>query len=131
MRHLKLWLPVILWAALILSSSNDNFSSDQSGEWLEWIFGSGVPDFANYLCRKATHLVVYGILGALAWRADRRLTIALGVCLLVASIDEWRQSEAAARSGSAWDVLLDLTGAVMAIFIVVPWLRSRLSSKKN
>ncbi|HYI09113.1 MAG TPA: VanZ family protein [Thermoanaerobaculia bacterium] len=131
MRLLKLWLPVILWAAVILSSSNDAFSSDHSGEWLEILFGPGVPDFANYLFRKATHLVVYGILGALAWRADRRRFVALALCLLVASADEWRQSETAARSGSAWDVLLDLIGASIAVFIVIPWIRARLAARRT
>jgi VanZ family protein len=95
------------------------------------IFGPGVPDFANYLFRKATHLVVYGILGALAWRAGRGRFVALALCLLVASADEWRQSESAARSGSVWDVLLDLAGAAIAVFIAVPWLRAWFAARRT
>lgn len=131
MRQLKLWLPAVVWAGVILSSSNDAFSSEHSEEWLEMVFGPGVPAWANYLFRKATHLVVYGILAVLLWRADRRHAVVLGLCLLVASVDEWRQSNAAARSGSVWDVLLDLTGAALAVFIAVPALRARLSSRRT
>ena len=115
MRVLKLWLPVILWAGLILSSANDEFSASQTGGWLQRLFGE-VPYAVHVAIRKGAHLFVYAVLASLSWRADRRLFVALGVPLLVACIDEWMQSTTLTRTGSPWDVLLDFVGASMAVF---------------
>lgn len=115
MRVLKAWLPVIVWAAVILSSANDEFSARQTGGWLQRMFGE-VPYPLHVAIRKLAHLVGYGILGALAWRAERRWFVALGVALLVACTDEWLQSTTLTRTGSPWDVLLDAVGASMAVF---------------
>jgi VanZ family protein len=111
MRFLKTWLPVIVWAAVILSASNDAFSSSHSQGWLATLLGRNVPHVVNVAVRKLGHLVAYGILGALAWRADRRVLVALGITLLVAATDEWQQSMTVSRTGTPWDVLLDLGGA--------------------
>jgi VanZ family protein len=122
-RILKLWLPVILWAGLILSFANDEFSAAQTGGWLHQAFGE-VPYVLHVAIRKAGHLFGYGVLGALSWRADRRWPIALGVPLFVACIDEWMQSTALTRSGTPWDVLLDFVGAAIAVFAL-----NRLTAK--
>jgi VanZ family protein len=118
MRLAKLWLPVLIWAAIILSASNDSFSSDESREWLETIFRREFPEAVNFAVRKAGHVFFYGVLGALAFRADRRVQGALGIVLLVASIDEYRQSLSLARSGTGWDVLLDLCSALLVILLI-------------
>jgi VanZ family protein len=119
MRAAKLWLPVILWAALILSSSNDRFSSQHSEGWLERLFGQSVPHAVNVVFRKlAGHALFYGILGALAWRADRRIPINLGVVLLVATADEVHQTFTRQRSGAVHDVAIDLCAAALAIWIL-------------
>lgn len=116
MRLVKLWLPVVLWSALILSASNDSFSASESRGWLHELFGREMPYAVNYTMRKAGHILFYGILGALAYRADKRIPVALGVVLIVASTDEFRQALTASRSGTPWDVLLDLCGAAVAIY---------------
>jgi VanZ family protein len=118
MRRTWLWLPVILWAAMILSASNDSFSATQSAGWLERIFGHAMPHALNVAVRKCGHLLVYGILGALAWRAERRVAIAMVVVAMVAIADEYSQGLTRTRSGSPWDVLLDLTGAAIAVWVV-------------
>ena len=128
MSVLKRWLPVVAWSAVILLTSNDRFSAAHTGELLRVIFGIPVPEAINTAMRKLAHLTGYGILGALAWRAarvdfKRSLIAAFAVVLLVASIDEWHQSMVASRGGSGWDVLLDLIGASIAI-----WLFRRISS---
>lgn len=115
MRFLKYWLPVIVWAGVILSASNDRFSSANSQSWLERLLGRDVPEIANIAVRKAGHLAAYGLLGALAARADRRMVVALGIAFVVAVIDETNQAMTITRSGSPWDVLLDLFGAGLAI----------------
>jgi len=122
MRRTWLWLPVILWAAVILSASNDGFSASESAGWLERLFGHSMPHWLNVAIRKTGHVVVYGILAALAWRAERRVAIAMAVAALVAIADEYSQGLTATRTGSPWDVVLDLLGAAIA----VAWLR-RLS----
>lgn len=112
---LKLWLPVIVWAALILSASNDTFSSNHSQSWLATVLGHNVSHGLNVAVRKLGHLVAYGILGALAFRADRRILVAVAVALVIASIDEWQQSLTLQRTGTPWDVMLDLCGAWLGI----------------
>lgn len=116
-RALKLWLPVVVWAGLILSAANDTFSAGNTAGLLERIFGQA-PYVLHVLIRKASHVVVYAILGALAWRADRRWAVVMGIALAVASTDEWMQSRAVDRSGTPWDVLLDLTGAAIGVLAI-------------
>jgi len=116
MRVLRSWLPVVLWAAVILSASNDHFSSHETASWLSPFFGEGLY-ILNVAIRKLAHVVVYAILGALAWRAERRLLIAMVVGALVAITDEAKQSTTLLRSGSPWDVLLDLCGAWLGTLV--------------
>lgn len=113
MRLVRLWLPVILWAAVILSASNDSFSVSHSGGWIRRIFGRDLPYPVHVAIRKTAHLLEYAILGALAWRADRRITIAVGIAALVAITDETHQSFTVSRTGSPWDVGLDVIGATI------------------
>lgn len=115
MRLLKLWLPVILWTVVILWASDDQFSSGHSRGWLSWLIGHEVAYGLNIAIRKLGHIVAYGILGALARRADRRVFVALVIALLVASTDEWRQSQTLTRTGTPWDVLLDVAGSWLGI----------------
>lgn len=126
MRALKLWLPVVVWAGLILSAANDTFSAGNTEGILERIFGE-VPYVVHVVIRKASHVVVYAILAALAWRADRRWTVAMGIALVVAGTDEWMQSRAVSRTGTPWDVALDLIGA----FIGVRWLCHRFGTAQQ
>jgi len=123
-RALKLWLPVVVWAGLIISAANDTFSAGNTAGLLERIFGE-VPYVLHVLIRKGSHVVVYAILGALTWRADRRWTVVIGIALVVAGTDEWMQSRAANRTGTSWDVLLDLIGAALAVWLVSSRAKSR------
>lgn len=122
------WGAVALWTAVILLSSNDSFASTETGGVLVRLLGSllSAETLAaiNFLLRKAAHVVAYGILGVLSWRAAEGLTIALMIVLAVAAFDEWHQSTTALRTGSPWDVLLDLCGAAIAIGVARRW-RSR------
>jgi VanZ family protein len=127
LRVVKLWLPLILWAAIILSAANDEFSNDHTRSWLERIFGD-VPQIVNVVFRKSGHIVAYAILGLLAWRAQRTLRGALLIVLAVSIADETLQSTTLTREGSPYDVLLDTCGALLAL-TVVPAVRARLSSR--
>jgi VanZ family protein len=122
-RALKLWLPVVLWAGLILSSANDHFSAAESGGLLTSLFGE-VPYVLHVILRKLSHVVAYGVLGALVWRADRRWVVMFIVALVVASADEWMQSRTVNRTGSPWDVALDVVAS-----LGVRWLSHRFGTK--
>jgi len=123
MSVLKRWLPVVAWSAVILMTSNDQFSAAHTGGWLRELFPS-LPDSINIALRKLMHLTGYGILGALAWRAaridfQRAVPVLIAVVLLVACTDEWHQSLYASRGASPWDVLLDVVGAAIAIGLMI------------
>ena len=128
-RFLKAWLPVVLWAALILSAANDEFSEAKTRGWLAQLLGSA-PKIVNTIARKSGHVVAYGILALLGWRARRSVFLALFIAVAVAITDETLQSTTLTRGGSAWDVVLDTCGAALAL-ICVPAVRARLSSRRH
>lgn len=85
----------------------------------------------THYTRKTIHFVFYG---ALAWTTMRGASAAgsllfpsivfgAGWALSHAIFDEWRQSFLRGRSGSIWDVALDLLG--IATFLGLAWLNRR------
>ena len=129
LRVLQLWLPVVFWAAIILSAANDEFSNAKTQGWLARFFGD-LPPVVNHALRKGGHIAAYGILGLLAWRAHRTLLVPLLIAFGVAAADETMQSLTITREGSPFDVLLDTCGALLAL-ICVPAVRARLSSRER
>ena len=115
MRILKPWIPVILWSGLILFASSDVFSSESTGNTIRTLFGIEVPYWLHVTLRKLAHLVSYGILATLAWRADRRWAVVLLIVLSVATADELLQSRSARRTGSVVDIGIDLLGGTIAL----------------
>jgi VanZ family protein len=89
--------------------------------------GPAQADLAVKGVRKLIHFLFYGALAlvlsraALNSRASRLEAViyALATCLALAVFDEYRQSMAVARTGSPWDVGLDMTGAVA--FLCIPF----------
>lgn len=122
MRFLKRWFPVVLWAAVILLAANDRLSASSTGGVLDRLFGFKVPYAVNIAVRKAAHLTEYAILAALAWRADPRRKVVLGIALAVAITDETLQGlTTIARSGSPADVAVDMLGAWIAYRVLQSW----------
>jgi VanZ family protein len=120
MRLLSLWLPVLLWAALIFHLS-------------------GVPQLRiteawwDLIARKIAHMVVYGILAVLLTRAvsgtstwpwRRVAVVSFLVAIAYAASDEYHQTFVAGRAGSIRDVLIDAVGAWLALAYV-----SRLNAR--
>lgn len=130
MRWLRIWGPVVVWAALIFSFSTGAFTSDNTSRFivpvLHWIFPHWTPetlDAAHHLIRKSGHFTEYFIFSLLVLRAFRyghkgmRLGWALGaigVAAVYAALDEFHQSFVPGRTAAFADVLLDTAGSIAA-----------------
>jgi VanZ family protein len=104
------WIPAIVWAGLIFA-----FSAQPN---LRFVPDDGL----DFLIRKAGHMVVFGILALLIWRAvatttalRRPLAWALVLVVLYAITDELHQSIVAGREASAGDVGIDAAGALVVL----------------
>lgn len=79
----------------------------------------------NFVFRKSVHIVAYGALALSAYRVAwgqgatprRSACAAYSWAVPHAVLDEFSQSRVATRSGSPWDVLLDIAG--MTAFVLL------------
>lgn len=127
MRVLKLWLPVALWAGLILYASSDSLSSTSTEGWFERTFGFPLGFWPHVFVRKAGHIFEFGVLGILAFRASGTVGRAVAVAFLVAVADESRQALTVTRTGSPFDVIIDTAGAFLVTLL---WQRLRQRSSE-
>jgi VanZ like family len=104
-RAVSLWLPVVIWAAVIFT-----FSSIPS-------LGTGLGVWDTIL-RKGAHMTEYAILGLLLLRALGRELPALAVGIGYAILDEVHQHFVRGRHASPVDVLIDTVGLAIGIFLV-------------
>jgi VanZ family protein len=104
-RALSLWLPVIVWAAVIFL-----FSSIPS-------LGTGLGVWDTIL-RKGAHMTEYAILGLLLLRAVGRELPAFALGIAYAITDEIHQHFVRGRHASPIDVLIDTAGVAIGIFLV-------------
>jgi VanZ family protein len=138
---LKYWLPVVLWAAVILYlGSSDAFSSESTQSTIREVVGAAPAQNLrriDFTVRKFAHLVEYSILTVLAFRAVRKernafslrwAAKALGVTAAVASTDELLQSFLPFRSAELRDVALDCLAGVLTLILI--WVASRRSSER-
>ena len=110
--RLNLWLPVVLWAALIFT-----FSSIPS-------LGTGLGTW-DLVLRKLGHAVEFAVLGALLYRALRREPLAILLGSAYAVTDEIHQAFVSGRQGSPVDWLIDTVGVVAGVLICSRLLGSR------
>lgn len=127
----RYWLPPLAWMALIGGFSSDVGSADHTAGIFAWIANLLLPwatpaqiALLHGLVRKLAHVAEYAILAALWFRAlhgGRGLASApsaLGALLISiawAIADEFHQSLVPSRTGSPLDILVDATGATLAI----------------
>jgi VanZ family protein len=104
-RALSVWLPVVVWAAVIFTFSSIPGLSTGLGTW-------------DLLLRKAAHMTEYAILGALLLRALGRELPASLVGVAYAATDEIHQHFVEGRHASALDVALDAVGVAVGIFLL-------------
>lgn len=131
------WLPVVVWAALIIQATGRTFDAPHtSGVLAAFLVGLGLHlsaktlGFVNLAIRKTAHLTEYAILTVLSFRAIREgrrgftaswALIALVITVCVASSDEFLQSFTPTRTSSPWDVALDTCGGTIAILLLWFW----------
>ena len=141
---LKAWIAAILWLIVIAIESTAMLSSNNTGRilypLLRYLFGLDVLQFerVHFFIRKGGHVIGYGILSILlfrAWRATlpamshvdwtlRWSTIAILGTAFVASLDEWHQSFIPSRTGRWQDVVLDTCAGIAAQFLIFLWLKN-------
>jgi VanZ family protein len=139
----KAWIPALVWLGFIAIESTSALSADNTGKVLYPLlhFLLGLDPFRfltwHFVLRKTGHVIGYGILSILlfrAWRAtisvrcNPRWSIvwartAFSMTVLVASLDEWHQTFLPSRTGTIRDVLLDSTAALAAQILLPLWLR--------
>ena len=138
---LKAWIAAILWMIVIAIESTAWLSSGNTSHFLypffHYLFGMDLEQFEHWhhYIRKGGHVVGYGILSILlfrAWRATlpapgnvkwawRWANIALLATALVASLDEWHQSYIPSRTGRWQDVVLDTWAGLAAQVLLFLW----------
>ncbi len=133
MHALKSWAPAILWAVVIWLLSTAAFSDEGTLRYilpvLKWLFphaDHGALVTIHHYIRKSAHFVEYFIFGLLALRGIRgerhgwKLKWALAAVAIAASyaaLDEIHQAFEPGRGPSAYDSLLDTSGATTALLL--------------
>jgi VanZ family protein len=138
----------LLWTALIFVFSSDAFSAPHTGSILQSIataiLGHPLSDLTyemtQFVIRKLAHLTAYAILAVLWFRAVRGeergwavrwSVIAVLIAIAVAATDEFHQSFVPSRTGTPFDVVIDVCGAILAqiaIRAAIPEASARSSS---
>ena len=110
--------PLVLMAVIFFLSAQPDLNS-----------GLGVWDL---VLRKLAHMVEYGLLWFLWWRAlgyghpGASIAIAIGYAIS----DEYHQSLVEGRDGSPWDVAIDALGVGLAGLAVVLYHRRRAAADR-
>ncbi len=104
----RLWLPVLAWAAVIFALSSIPSLSTGLGTW-------------DLLLRKAAHMTEFAVLGALLVRALGRTTPALALGVAYAASDEWHQTLVRGRDGKVLDVAIDAVGVAIGVLAWRRW----------
>ncbi len=137
------WLPVLLWMALIFSASSDRFSFQHSSRVIAPIVRWLMPHISEealqtivVVSRKAAHVTEFAILALLVWRLVRRPALnpkerwrysdairTLLMVILYAASDEFHQRFVPSREASIRDVMIDTSGAVLALLLI--WVLGR------
>ncbi len=99
---LRLWAPVVLWAAVIFAFSSVPDLGTGLGTW-------------DLVLRKLAHAAEFAVLGALLLRALRAERPALALGIAYAASDELHQHFVPGRLGSPYDVLIDGVGVALGV----------------
>jgi VanZ family protein len=150
---IKAWVAAILWLIVIAIESTSYLSSQNTSRilypLLHFLFGMNWErfDYWHVYIRKTGHVIGYGTLSVLLFRALRatapgavkpRWTARWSVFAIlgtavVASLDEWHQSFIPSRTGTVRDVILDTCAGIAAqmLLLSVITFRSRKPPATN
>ncbi len=115
----------LLWWSIVFGSSGEGASGSWTAKLLaDWLglSGSGL-ETANFLVRKAGHVIYYGVLTALiaclvyGWLLScriRSIVLASMLAITTGVFDEARQSLFESRSGTPIDLIYDSVGIAVA-----------------
>lgn len=146
---LKYWLPAVGWMGLIFTGSTNLLADSRTSRFLEPVLRWLVPGLADeslwrliYLIRKAAHVTEYALLAVLVLAALgrtfrleprvwswRRAGAAWIICVAYAATDEFHQAFEPTRYASSLDVLIDGSGAALALGIL--WLVNRCRKSRQ
>ena len=130
------YAPLILWIGVIFFMSSGKAAMSETSRFirpfLEWIFPlSALETITIYhgYVRKFAHFFEYAMLALWSWLAFRNSSIgflqkywyafSFVFVLLIAVTDETNQSFNITRTGSIYDVLLDVSGGLTMILILL------------
>lgn len=144
------WLAVAAWYGLIFffsaqtGEASGEISDRLAFDLLRWETDNpwtlsevqyALFQLVTFLLRKAAHMAVFFVLTALLLRALRdplpnvraRTAAALGLCGVLAALDELHQRFVPGRSGQLKDVGIDLLGglACLAFYFLLRYIRQR------
>lgn len=139
-KWLTVFAPLIIWTILTLGLGSGLGSMNETSRvirpLLELLFPTSDAEtitFYHGIIRKFAHVFQYGVLGVLAVRAARAISVrsffALLFVVAIAIADEVNQAFNPARTSSAWDVALDTVGGILGISIYLLFSRRRSSVK--
>jgi VanZ family protein len=149
----RLWRygPVVLWISLIFWASTEQFSSDNTAQviqpWILWLFPKMSPETVEWIhaaIRKSAHVTEYAICALLvaraligsSWPLLSRGWFVSCVLLLatVSASDEYHQSFVPSRTAAVTDVLIDMSGGLVALTLLAlfrRWRRARAAQKQR
>ena len=120
------FLPPLLWMGLIALGSSSFLSGDRTGRWMLALLGALAPwasaallNAAHFGLRKVGHLVEFGVLAVLWYRAlapsPRAVAAAFGLAAAYGGVDELRQGLDPSRVPAVGDVAVDALGALLGL----------------
>jgi VanZ family protein len=137
-RIFRSFLPILIWMLLIYGGSTELGATRNTSRiiapilrWLNPKVTWRTINDVQFVVRKCGHATEYGILCLLVWRALRNLSDenppvwnwtlarrAIFISALYASTDEFHQTFVASREGRVHDVVIDTSGAILAMLFL-------------
>lgn len=127
MKFIKYWLPPILWAMAIFTVSSITVGSSSDFYWKDFVI------------KKTAHVIEYGILATLIYRAlinsnvsnKKAMLYSVALAFLYGATDEFHQSFTPGRGPKFTDVLIDTFGASLFIFGIIANIKKMPERFKN
>lgn len=119
-------LLVILWMIFIfVMSSFDATSSSNQSNFIVDIITSIInikdTELLSFIIRKLAHFTEYFILGILVinliTKYDKKIIIAILLCIIYATSDEIHQIFVPGRSCQITDIMIDSLGSIMGVYL--------------